>query len=188
MAEIRAQQLKQDLQALVELGHDQASFILASVSPRDLRTIQQAGPTDWLPIELELELCRRIHATAGDDGIRAWGLASLRAGIEGPLLKPMLETTIRMFGLSPAALLRLGPLAWRSAFREAGRLDVTMVPGQAGIARLCGLPEVMFERAFLLSIAGCLETVFAVTGHPGAVQLVEPVVEEPRFILSWADP
>jgi hypothetical protein len=187
MAEVRASQLKLDLQALVGLGEERAGLILAGLAPRTLRTIQQAGPADWLPVELELELCRLVHASAGDEGSRAWGLASQRAAVEGFLLKPVLEATTRMFGLTPVTLLRLGPFAWRNAFRCAGRLEVGVMPGQAGIARLTSLPEAMCERAFLLSVAGSLEAVFELTGQPGAVQLVEPVEEEPRFILSWID-
>jgi len=185
MAEIRALQLKQDLQALVALGSDSASLIIADLPARDLRQIEQAAPFDWLPIAIDLELCRAVHAAAGDEGSRAWGRATVRLGIEHSMLKPVFEASVRLFGLTPMALLRLAPLVWRSTFREAGRFQVTMVPGQAASLRLIDLPEVMRVRPFLLTVAGCCEAVFDMVHGTGAIELVDPAGGEPRFIATW---
>jgi hypothetical protein len=185
MTEMRAAQLKEDLLALVALGNHRASLILAEVPPGDLRRIVRASTFDWLPIGVNLELCRTVHDAAGDAGSRAWGRAALRRTIESSLFRPVVNTAIRAFGLAPVTLLRLAPLVWRSTFRDAGRLTVTRTSPHTATVRLVGLPEPMRERPFLLSIAGALEAALDIAGGLGTVELVEPPDGEPRYVAIW---
>lgn len=185
MSEMRAAQLKDDLLALVALGNQRASLILAEVPPGELRRIVRASTFDWLPIGVNLDLCRTVHAAAGDAGVRAWGRAAVRRSLESSSFRPIVETATRVFGLTPAALLRVGPLVWRSTFRDAGRFTVTLTSPHTAMVRLVELPEAMRERPFLLSIAGALEAVFDVTGGPGTIQFVEPPGAEARFVATW---
>jgi hypothetical protein len=172
MAEIRAAQFKEVLLALVALGNERASLILADVPPRDLRRIERASAFDWLPIEIDLGLCRIVQAAVGEAGLRAWGRAAALRSIQGSLFRPLVDASIRVFGLKPATLLRLAPLVWRSTFRGAGGLTVRLI-------------EPMRERAFLLTIAGSLEAAFELAGRPGTIELVVPPEGDPRFIASW---
>jgi hypothetical protein len=185
MAQIRAAQFKVVLLALVALGNERASLILADVPPRDLRRIERASAFDWLPIEIDLALCRIVQASVGEAGLRAWGRASALRSIQGSLFRPLVDASIRVFGLMPATLLRLAPLIWRSTFRDAGGLTVRLTAPRAATAQLAGLPEPMREHAFLLSIAGSLEAAFELAGRPGTIELVEPPAGDPRFIASW---
>lgn len=185
MTEMRAAQLKDDLLALVALGNQRASLILAEVPPGELRRIVRASTFDWLPIGVNLELCRTVHGAAGDAGIRAWGRAAIRRSLESSLFRPVVETATRAFGLTPAALLRIAPLVWRSTFRDAGRLTVTLTSPHTATVQLVGLPGSMRERPFLLSIAGALEAVYDVAGGSGTIQFVEPLDTEARFVATW---
>jgi hypothetical protein len=185
MAEMRAGRLKEDLLALVALGEDRASLIMAALPHRDLRRIEQAAPGDWLPIELMVSLCRAVHAVAGDAGVHAWRRAALRRSFESSLFRPILDATVRMLGLTPAALLRLVPVFWGSSYREAGHVAVELSPPQAAAVRLIALPEPMRERAVLVSLAGGLEAFLETVGCTGEVRLVEPVEGDVVITASW---
>jgi hypothetical protein len=187
MVEIRAAKLKEDLMALVALGSDRASRILADLPARELRRIDRASAVDWIPVEVFLELCRIIHASAGDPGVRAWGRAATGRAAEASPYRPIIAASIQVLGLSAATLLRLAPPLWRSTFRKAGRLTVTLTPPHAALVRLVGLPAPMRQRPFLLSVAGGLEAAFELAGRPGTIQFVEPLEEEPRFIATWPE-
>jgi hypothetical protein len=185
MAEMRAAQSKDVLLSLVELGSDRASRILADVPGRSLRLIDRASAFDWIPIEIDLDLCRIVQAAAGEEGIRAWGRAAVLRTIESSLFRPLVDTSIRVFGLTPVTLLRLAPLIWRSTFRGAGQITVKLTAPRTATVQTAGLPAAMRERAFLHSIAGSLEAAFELAGDAGTILLVDPPDGEPRFVATW---
>jgi hypothetical protein len=185
MAEMRAARLKEDLLALVALGDELASRIVATLPPRDLRRIERAAPDEWLPIELTVSLCRSVHAAAGEEGVRAWRRAAIRRFVESSLFRPVLDATVRLLGLTPAALLRLVPTFWGSSYREAGQIAVELAPPQAAAVRLIALPGPMRERAVLVSMMGGLEALLETVGCTGEVRLVEPVGGDVVITASW---
>lgn len=185
MAETRAARLKEDLLALMALGEDRASLILAGLPPRDLRRIERSAPEEWLPVEIMVALCRAVHAAVGDDGVRAWRRAARRNAFEGSLFRPLLDASIRMLGVTPRALLRLVPLVWGASFREAGTVAVELATAGTASVRLCDLPWAMRERAVLLSLAGGLEAILAAVGCTGEVRLEQPAEGDVLLLASW---
>jgi hypothetical protein len=169
----------------VALGDGPASRIVATLPPRDLRRIERAAPDEWLPVEVMVSLCRSVHAAAGDDGVRAWRRAAMRRSVESSLFRPLLDATVRLLGLTPAALLRLVPRLWGSSYREAGQIAVELDPPLAAAVRLIALPGPMRERVVLVSMAGGLEALLETVGCTGEVRLVEPVEADVVITASW---
>lgn len=187
MPEMRADQLKENLYALLALGNETASRILADLPPQHLRRIEQAGRTEWLPIEIDLNLGVVIHRAVGDDGLRRWSRAALRRSLDGSIQKPLLDTAVRLFGLTPAGLFRMAPQGWRAAFRGAGELVIAGSGPGSTIMDLVGLPEEMRGPAFVIGIAGGLEAVFDTCKVTGEVRLVEPPAGVgARMHATWA--
>ncbi len=176
MAEIRAAQLQEDLLALAALRHDDASRIVAELSPATVRRIMNATRVDWLPAELNVELARAGHLVVGDDGLRSWGRASVRRSMESSLLGPILHGAIRVFGLSPGAILRTAPAAYRAAFRGCGTMVVDGTGDGCRRVLLQDLPPALRDRCFVLAMAGALEGVFDVCGVEGGSRLVSPSI------------
>lgn len=188
MAEIRAAQLQEHLQALERLGHEIASRMLADLSPATLRRITGATRVDWLPVELHLELARLGLQRLGEAGLRAWARASFLRSTESSLLGPIFQGAARLFGLSPAALLRTAPAAYRAVFRGCGDLVAVELEERRWRMVFQDLPPVARERAFLLSMAGALDGALELGRAEGEVQLLTP---EPgpsaELEVSWRD-
>jgi len=187
MAEMRASQLKEDLVALGSLGHEAAARILAELPPAHLKVIERSTRVDWLPVEVDVALVQVIHAEVGDEGLRHWGREALRRSFESSALRPLITTVARVFGLSPAALLKAAPQAWRATFRGCGELSVEEASGGL-VVRLVGLPSQLHHRPFQLSIGGSLEAVFDLAKVDGHIRLVEPGgLAEARYEVSWTE-
>ena len=174
MTEMRAAQLKEDLLALQVLGNDVASRILADLPPSLLRRIVHATRVDWLPVETYLELLSAIQPHAGDDGLRRWARAAVGRSIATSFFKPLVETAIRLFGVSPASIFKVAPQAWQQAFRGGGDLVVLgLGPGTCRVG-LRDLPPHLGNRNFLVSIEGALEAPLDVCKVEGQVRLAPP--------------
>lgn len=187
---MRAAQLKEDLDALAEtLGADQARRILATVPAATMAAIQSATRVDWLPIRADLELVEAIDAGSGRDGTRRWGRAALRRSMDRPLLKPLLDAAVRLFGLSPAGVFRMAPQGWKATFRGCG--DVVVASSEPGRVRLelRGAPSALRHEAFLASIAGSFEAIFDLTKAPdGRVAVELRDASDPAFVATWTPP
>jgi hypothetical protein len=170
MPEMSADQLKENLFALLVLGNDAASRILADLPPQHLRRIERAGRADWLPIELELTLTRTILAEVGEDGLRRWSATALT----------------RSLGLSPQGLFKMAPQGWTRAFRDAGDLAVQPDGPEALHVDLVGLPEEMQDRSYVLTIGTCLYALLDACKVAGEVQvLAPPPGSGARFRVTW---
>ncbi len=186
MPEMRADQLKENLYALLALGNETASRILADMPPQHLRRIEQAARTDWLPVELGVLLGELIWRHVGPEGMRAWSRAALRRSMAGTIMGPLLDTAVRLLGLSPAGLFKMAPQGWRAAFRDAGELAIVESGPATIVMDLQGLPEGMSREPFVAGIAGALEAIFETCKVAGAVQLAPPPPGAgARLIATW---
>lgn len=186
MPEMSAEQLKENLFALLVLGNDTASRILADLPPQHLRRIEQAGRTEWLPIAIELTLTRTILAEVGEAGLRRWSSAALKRSLDSSLFRPMLDTAVRLFGLSPSGLFKMVPQGWKRVFRGAGELTV-QPDGPASLqVDLVGLPEEMRDESYLLTIGSSFHALFDACKVAGDIRLVAPPPGVgARFQVTW---
>lgn len=188
MPEMRAEQLKENLFALLVLGNDTASRILADLPPQHLRRIEQASRTDWLPIEIELTLTRTIRAAVGDEALRRWSSAALRRTLDTSMFRPLFDTAVRLFGLSPNSLFKMAPQGWRTTFRGAGELTVQPGGPTSLVVDLVGLPEEMRDASFVLTIGLAFHALLdacQVTG--GRIEVAEPPPGiGARYQVTWA--
>lgn len=187
--EMRAAQLKEDLLALRELGNDVASRILADLPPASLRRIVGSTRVDWVPIGLYLELLAAVQAHVGDDGLQRWARLAVHRSIESSLLRPIVETASRLFGLSPAGVFKVTSQVWRQIIRGGGELAVvSCIPGTCRFG-LRDAPPVLHQRSFLVSVAGALETAFDLCKVEGRVRLVAPAAGlAAEFEATWSEP
>jgi hypothetical protein len=187
MTEMRAAQLKEDLLALRELGNDVASRILSDLPPAGLRRIVGSTRVDWVPIGLYLELLAAVQAHVGDDGLQRWARLAIHRSIESSLLRPIVETASRLFGLTPAGIYKVTSQGWRQIIRGGGELAVvSCVPGACRFG-LRDAPPALHQRNFLVSVAGALETAFDICKVDGQVRLVAPAADlAAEFEATWS--
>lgn len=186
MATIRAAQLQVQLQSLERLDHADASRIVAELTPATLRRITHATRVDWLPIELHLELARAGLRLLGEQGLRDWGRAALTRAMKSTFLGPIFEGAVRLFGLSPAALVRTAPSVYQAAFRDCGGLVAVELEERLWRVVLQDLPREVRDRAFLVSMAGALEATVEVGQAKGEVRLLTPEPgQSAEYEVTW---
>lgn len=186
VASVRAALLQEILLALPAVGQERAARVLAAVRPATLDQIAHATRVDWLPAELHVELARAGLAALGEGGLKAWGRAAFGRSVRSSLLRPILEGAVRIFGLSPGAVLRAAPAAWLAAYREAGTLEVTPWAEHACRVTLRSLPPALQDRGFQVALAGALEGVFEACDAVGAARLLSTEAgETAEYEAAW---
>jgi len=153
---------------------------LALLPAEVLATIGRAGGLDWLPIALNLQVTQAVYD----------GLGSTAASFEGPILRTMVSTAVRMFGLDPVSFARWVPRAWHMIFRELGTWSVPeTAPGATSLVlTLSDLPgECADHQVWHRSVARSIAALFDLAKVTGVVDLL-PRAQGGRavqYALRW---
>lgn len=169
---VRASLLHSNLKALSLLGVDVEREVRARLRPETLAAIEGSARVTWLPLSHDIELSTGVYDVAGPERMFAFGRDALLDSIEGPLLEPILDGAIRLFGLTPARFFKLAPRVWPQLYRGAGELRVEEArEGELRIVHEGAPPEMTSGVAIPLGIAGSLSAVLAVTRVTGTVEV-----------------
>jgi hypothetical protein len=164
--------------------------LLAAI-PDALRSeIRAAGPLNWLPARVFVELCEAIRAGAGSAGARAFWRQSLRDAIRQPLIKPLASGALFLWGRTPAALVRRTPQAWQLVSRNCGALLAVESGEPTAITlRVEQLPAVCRKQGLLLMWEGGLMAQLDAVGVEGSVAVrAEQFASHGHadFLLHWS--
>jgi len=118
---IKARYLKGMVAALTGLPPDQRERVGQLAAPA-VAAIVQAGATQWVSMSLDVDLNVAVYEVAGMTGSTMINREALRQAFESPLLKHVTEGAIRLFGLTPASLLRVMPRSFAASTKHAGFL------------------------------------------------------------------
>jgi len=182
---VRASHLKDDLWALDELG-SAAPRVKARLRPGTAAAIEQASRTEHLPLALNVELARAVHAEAGEKGLRLWGTTSFLHSLDG-FFKPLFLGLTKAISPSPGLLFKAFPQGWLTTYRDCGHVVVSH-PG-AGLTRLTarGLPPELRSVPFLTAVCGTLEGAFWISRYEGKAALEKWAAEssEASWLVEW---
>jgi len=167
-----------------------AGQLLAAI-PDALRSeIRAAGPLNWLPARVFVELCEAIRAGAGAAGARAFWRQSLRDAIRQPFMKPLASGALFLWGRTPAALVRRTPQAWQLVSRHCGTLLALESGEPTSITlRVEQLPAVCRKQGLLLMWEGGLMAQLDTVGVLGSVAVrAEQFTSHGHadFLLRWS--
>ena len=131
---------------------------LLGAIPSELRAeIREAGPLDWLPARVFVELCEAIRTGAGAAGACAFWRQSLRDAIRQPFSQPLARGALFLWGKSPSSLVRRTPQAWQLVSRHCGELKAIESGAADSITlRVEQLPAVCRRQGLLLMWEGGL--------------------------------
>jgi len=166
---------------------------LLSAIPSELRAeIREAGPLEWLPARVFVELCEAIRIGAGPIGARAFWRQSLRDAIRQPFIQPLARGALFLWGKTPTALVRRTPQAWQLVSRNCGALKA-IESGDAGTItlRVEQLPASCRRQGLLLMWEGGLMAVLdAVDAEGSVVTHAEQFsnLGNADFVISWRPP
>ena len=141
--------------------------------PAELRSkALEAVPASFLPIDYHVTLADVLRATLGDARAHDFYRHAIRASLAGPLFAPLVQTAVRLFGLSPATCVRWAPKAWHASFSNAGSVTAEDVGADHGRLVYRGLPRVCIESdAWVESSQGSAYGVLEMTGVRGVVRI-----------------
>lgn len=161
---MRAGHLKENVAALRSLGAEFESRIRAR-QLANIQIIDRAARMEWLPVRLDAELMEAIAAEGGLPAVHKLNSQAITKTIEGPLLRPLVEGAIKLFGFAPSALVRWTRHAYLQIYRDCG--DV-VVNEERTLVSVFGLPSYLRASApWLEGVAGALDgTVRVCRGDP----------------------
>ena len=146
---------------------------LLGAIPSALRAqIREAGPLDWLPARVFVELCEAIRTGAGVAGARGFWRQSLRDAIRQPFIQPLARGALFLWGKTPTALVRRTPQAWQLVSRHCGELKAVESGDEQSITlRVEQLPAVCRRQGLLLMWEGGLLSQLDTVDTEGSVSV-----------------
>jgi hypothetical protein len=189
MAHIRAALPLQSLGVVESIAGSEHTRVLARLRPESLARLRAAAWLEWLPLEIDLELCVAIADTLGSEVDRERSRLCVLNCCETPLLRPFLRGADMLFGFSPAGLIATIPRAWPTVYRNAGLMRYEV---DGGLRRVLFYedvpPAVIGSRQYLEAIAGALEAVFELCKVDGSVSLgqIDVGARRAELYFEWS--
>ncbi len=179
--------MESNLQSLDELGPEHSQKIRAELT-REIALVEGSTRVGWLPLEHDIALTELVARVSGDQALWDWSLGSMLKTVDAPLLRPAVDSAVRLFGLSPDKIVRLAPRVWQVIYRNAGDLEVRR-EGPSAVSLLWrNVPGIaMRSHAYRIGIAASLASLFEICRVRGTVS-VDPDLAAPMslvFRLAW---
>jgi hypothetical protein len=185
-AEVKGSMVRSVAAVLVDRGLRDA--IAAQVSPEARALLRDPPlPTEWIDARHFNEIYEALHEKVGADELRHLNREAVDRGVS-PYVRAAAESLLRVFGVSPAALLsRLERVAGTTARGVVYRyepLDDTSGTFEIEYPALRDVPLGAF-----VATAGALEGIFALCGTTGTIDTPEVLPgghhNGVRFRASW---
>ena len=183
----RGSQLIAKLRALDK--EPESDEILDALPEESRAMMRGVGRGEWLPVSLDIDLNIAMWDVLGEVGVRRVCSRSIVDSLNGPLLGPLAQGTIRLFGVSPRHFYRMVPRGWSQVYRNAG--SASFGDCDVGRVRLSyeDLPPEFFERGYLEGIAGGLEGLLKFCQLPGEslIRMRDPNGGRLQVDVSWTE-
>lgn len=151
-----------------------------------LALLDATARLEWFPLDQFYLLGDAIHSAIGDKRYRAVTATTVERTIRGEVFDGLVTTFRKLFGTTPAALLRAYPTGYAVLYRACGRVEVEVDAGEARV-HLVDIPEPFIRPSMLAGFAGSLEgLVVAAQGSPAvALDRVAPSEGRVTYRVRW---
>jgi len=153
--EFRANWSKLALKSVRRLAAPERDRVLDAIGEPTLAQIRAASALAWLPAEAHHRVALAVERELGSDGARAFFRDLMLVSFDRPLIRPLVEGGLRLFGATPKAVLRLTPQAWSLVARRCGTIAVEdgATPGGARLL-VDGIPPALSTTALVAIVTG----------------------------------
>lgn len=186
--QIRASWTKLTLGTLKREPPDMSIPVLEALTDERAR-LRELGITAWAPVELHLAVGEAIEAAVGTSHARRIHRQVLLRALHSVLLKPIASASVRLYGRSPAGMLRRAPKVHGLISRHCGDLEVTRLEEGAVDLALTDLPVVLrTRRSFLLSYEATCDAILENLDVDGTVTRHDDALAstgESRIEIRW---
>ena len=159
----------------------------ATIPRSSLMAIRDTPSMGWVPIEFEHHVSRSIFAVLGDRGEDYFRWLFVNHLRKAPLLAPVIDRAMKLFGLDPGQMMRLAPTAFTLAFRGfCGDIESDRSHMRASFHLLDCHEAVFGCPSYPRSWRGAIRGTFDLSHMEGAVEME---IDEPsravRYMLRW---
>jgi hypothetical protein len=176
---IKASYFQANVAALELLGPLRAR--IEGLMAAEIAATQRASRADWLPMAWDQKLSRIVAEVAGPQGVVVTNRGAFLAASDGPFLRPIIQGTIRVFGVTPRALLRSVDRAWRAGSKNAGYMDVEIGESEGWVHHR----DMKADEQWYLGLVGVLEGILELTGFEGTVTMSLAPDGHPVYHCRW---
>ena len=161
---MRAGHLKENVAALSGLGPQLEARIRRRHQVM-IEQIEHAPRMAWLDVHFDAALMEAIAAETDLPTVRRLNSAAITKTIEGPLLRPLVQGALQLFGVTPSSLVRWTGHAYHQIYKECGEV---LVNDDRSVVTVIGLPPFLRDSMpWLEGVAGALDgTVRVCRGTP----------------------
>jgi hypothetical protein len=139
-------------------------------SLRNAEKIAQALPVEWLPVEIDVEVVDSIDRQLTPATMAALISERQRQEMGSALFKTFVATATKLFGLSPATIIRHLNRGWQQLLSDCGEIDVVKLEKRSATLMLRGLPDVCLgSRAWIGALAPGMRVLFELVNASGDV-------------------
>jgi hypothetical protein len=156
-----------------------------------IQELTGASGVSWLSFEIEAKLADAVYNGLGAVEARALYRRKTARSFDIPLIRPVLDGALRLFGASPASIVKLVGRTWATISRDCGKYSAVDQSDQRRCESIVtGFPTRFYERrqAWLESALGGYEGFFtpfkSLKGRVTATDVNEGIGSA-RFILEW---
>jgi hypothetical protein len=182
---MRAWAPKDVLENIDEYRPGTAEQLRREIPWRAWESLQETRKLEWIAVREGREVAAAVWRVLGHDEAFAFFRWLFPREVTRPVIRGIMRTSIRLFGLSPASFVRAVRGGWGMAFQEVGEPVVSFPGLRVAVFELQGVPTVATEEpAYLQSVAGSFCAFFDLCGVDGGVDL-DIDEDRARFTFSW---
>ena len=186
--QIRASWTKLTLGTLKREPPDVSMPVLDALKDERAR-LRELGITAWAPVELHLAVGEAIEQHVGVSRAREIQRRVLLRALHSVLLKPIATASVRLYGRSPAGMLRRAPKVHGLISRHCGDCEVPRLEEGAVDVVMTDLPVVLRTRhSFLLSYEATCDAILEHLDMEGTVTRRDDALAstgEGRIEVRW---
>jgi len=97
----------------------------------ELTAYRAASRADWLPMEYDFKLTDVVYDLGGRDAVLALSRASFLAAANAPILRPIVQGTLQVFGVTPRAAVKIVRASWDVGTKDGGQMTTTRTDGHS---------------------------------------------------------
>jgi hypothetical protein len=185
--QIRANWTKMAIRKLRRMPGPGRDVVLHQLGDETLRQIQSAGMLGWLPAGVHGRLFDVLHEALGSQRAVTFWEEMLSANFDTPVLRPLVQGAIGLFGMTPYSIVRMSPSAWSLVARDCGDQSVRRGSERIHlILEVYDLPPVLASPGYVDHCYGNFQAALRFVNQRGEVTLAaaDPATGRYTFRLS----